>query len=89
MRSQGEVGNKAVASVKAKVVTEPQKNPTTEVLADLHGNEQMLKSILPAGWNEKLVFGRRGESTFLTAIELRSERASETARCFLPPWLQP
>jgi tetraacyldisaccharide-1-P 4'-kinase len=54
--SQIEVGDKAVASVKATVVTEPTKNQKTEVLSESHGNIQVVKSILPAGWNERLVF---------------------------------
>ncbi len=55
--SSTQVGNKVVATVKAKVVTEDRKNPTTEVVTDQHGNAQMVKSIRPAGWDEKLVFG--------------------------------
>ncbi len=58
--SQIEVGDKAVASVKATVVTEPTKNQKTEVLSESHGNIQVVKSILPAGWNERLVFSSAG-----------------------------
>ena len=55
--SETQVGNKVMATVKAKVVTEDQKNPTTEVVTDKHRNGQMMKSVRPAGWEEKLVFG--------------------------------
>jgi hypothetical protein len=54
------VSTKAAATVPAKLVTEQQEASATEVVADTRGDVQVVKSIQPAGWNERLVFGSEG-----------------------------
>jgi len=52
---------KVMATVKAKVVTEPKKNGDTEVDSVTEGSAQAVTAIRPSGWEEKLVFGSAGE----------------------------
>ena len=47
---------KTVAEAQAKVVTENQKNPYTEVESSKQGNDNVMTAIAPGGWSEKLVF---------------------------------
>jgi hypothetical protein len=54
-----------VAKATAKVVSQPEKNPPdTAVETTQDGNNQLLNSILPGGWREKLIFsGSAGETS--------------------------
>jgi tetraacyldisaccharide-1-P 4'-kinase len=47
---------KVMATTKAKVVTQQEKNQETKVESVTRANAQLLTSISPAGWNESLVF---------------------------------
>jgi hypothetical protein len=51
---------KAMATVDAKVVNEEQKNQNTEVNAVTQGDQQVVTSIEPGGWHEKLQFDSNG-----------------------------
>jgi hypothetical protein len=53
---------KLMASANAKVISETKKNDHTEVDSVTRGNAQLVKSILPHGWNEKLVFSSNAQS---------------------------
>lgn len=55
-----ETSSKVSATVKARVVRQPGKNPQTEIDSVTRGNAQLVRSIRPAGWDEVLVFGRHG-----------------------------
>jgi hypothetical protein len=49
---------RAIATVKAKVVSQLTKNQATEVESVTRGNAQLVNSIRPAGWHETLLFGQ-------------------------------
>jgi hypothetical protein len=48
---------KVMATVEAKVVTEPKKNEGTEVDSVTEGDAQVVLAIRPGGWDEALIFG--------------------------------
>lgn len=48
---------KVIATVPAKLVSEANKNPDTEVDSVKQGDEQLVMKIRPKGWNESLEFG--------------------------------
>lgn len=52
---------KALATVKAKMVTEQKKNAATEVDSTTQGNAQEVTAIRPGGWAEELLFGPEGQ----------------------------
>jgi len=49
---------KEVARDAAKVVSQPRKNPDTQLSSTQHGNSQVIDSISPAGWQSQLVLSR-------------------------------
>ena len=51
------VGNKALATVPGKIVAEQQQASETQIVAETRGGVQVVKSIQPAGWHERIVFG--------------------------------
>jgi len=51
---------KVMATVRAKVVTQPKKNAYTEIDAAASGDAQLVTAIRPAGWDESLIFGPAG-----------------------------
>ena len=51
---------KVVATVPARVVSEANKNPETQVISDTTGSAQLVKSIEPSGWRETLIFNANG-----------------------------
>jgi len=53
---------KLVATASAKVVSETKKNSHTEVDSVTQGNAQLVRTIRPSGWNERLEFGRHATS---------------------------
>lgn len=52
---------KAVATIKANLVTQEKKNEGTEIDSVSQGNAELVTAIRPAGWNETLIFGSDGE----------------------------
>jgi hypothetical protein len=50
-----------VAKAEAKVVAESIKNPYTAVESTEQGKDQLITSIRPGGWREKLVFSGNSE----------------------------
>jgi len=52
---------KVMATIEAKVVTQPKKNEATEVDAVTQGDTEAVKAIRPAGWDEALVFDAAGQ----------------------------
>ena len=52
---------KAVATVHAKVVTQPKKNENTEVDSVTQGKTDLVTAIRPAGWEEELIFRSGGQ----------------------------
>lgn len=47
---------KLMATLKARVVSQAEKNAETEVETITRGNAQLLSTIRPGGWKEELVF---------------------------------
>ena len=47
---------KVVATINAKVVNEQKKNDSTEVDSVTQGDTQVVRSIRPGGWTEKIDF---------------------------------
>ena len=52
---------KVMATVKAKVVPEQEKNGDTEVDSVTEGSAQEVTAIRPSGWEEELLFGPEGQ----------------------------
>jgi hypothetical protein len=48
---------KVVATVEAKVVSEPKKNDNTEVDTVNQGDAHVVRAIRPGGWTEEIDFG--------------------------------
>jgi len=50
-------GAKLVAKTQAKVEPQSQKNEFTEIETTVEGNTEVITSLAPAGWREKLTLG--------------------------------
>jgi hypothetical protein len=55
------VGNKPLATVKAKLVAENAKNRYTTIDSTAQGDAQLVTAIHPNGWTEAIVFTSDGE----------------------------
>ena len=54
-------GGKVMATIKAKVVSQGNKNPSTVVDTEAAGDAQLVTAIHPDGWDETLIFGSAGQ----------------------------